>query len=409
MSVIEPGPASSVSLVARAQGILLHPKAEWEKIDAEPATIQGLYIGYVCILAAIPAIATLIGSEAFGHGVLGIVYRPPIIGAVVMAIIAYVLALVGVFVLALIIDALAPSFDGQKNQIQAFKIAAYSGTAGWVAGIFAIFPPLGALAWLGSLYGLYLLFVGLPKLMKAPEDKALGYTAVTIIVSFVISLAIGLTAGAVGGMAMLGAGGFGHGEVGSLTGTVHLPGGASVDVAKLDAASKAMQASAAQMQAATAGQPAAAGAIKAVAPDSLKALLPDSLPAGFARTEVSATSAGAAGVGGSHAEGVYTKGGGQITLQVTDLAAMGALAALGGAIDVNSSKETATGYEKVGKVDGRLTTEEFDRQSHSGKYSVVVDDRFVVEADGSGVDIDALKGAVGAIGFDRLTGLAAAA
>lgn len=408
MSVVEPGPTSS-SLVTRAQAILMQPKAEWDKIDAEPATIQGLYVGYVCILAAIPVVASFIGSVVFGHSLLGIVYRAPIISAVVGAVLGYVLALVGVFVLALVIDALAPSFGGQKNQIQAFKVAAYSGTAGWVVGIVGIFPPLAPLALLGSLYGLYLLYLGLPKVMKAPEDKALGYTAVTIIVSIIISVVIGAVAAGVGGAAMFGAGGFARNDPGTVTGTMHLPGGGSVDMAKLAAAGAAMQASANQMQAAQDGKPTPAGAIKPVAAEALKALLPSALAAGFARTEVSASSAGAAGVGGSHAEGVYANNGGQITLEVTDLAAMGALAALGGAVDVESSKQTATGYEKIGKIDGRLTTEEFDNQSHSGKYSVVVDDRFVVEADGSGVDIGALKDAVKTIPMDRLSGLAASA
>ena len=160
------------------------------------------------------------------------------------------------------------------------------------------------------------------------------------------------------------------------------------------------------MQAQANGQPAPAGAVHAVAADTLKALLPAALPSGFSRTEVSASSAGAAGVGGSNAEGVYTKGDGRITLQVTDLAAMGALAAMGGAINVQSDRETATSYEKVGKVDGRLTTESFDNQDRSGKYSVVVANRFVVDAEGSGIAIDDLKAAVAAVGIDKLEGMA---
>jgi len=90
-----------------------------------------------------------------------------------------------VFVLALIIDALAPTFGGQKNPIQALKVAAYSATAAWVAGIFGLIPALGFLGLLG-LYSLYLLFLGLPILMKAPEDKAMGYTLVVIVAAIVL-------------------------------------------------------------------------------------------------------------------------------------------------------------------------------------------------------------------------------
>src|SRR3546814_6606106 len=70
------------------------------------------------------------------------------------------------------------------------KVAAYSATAAWVAGIFAIVPSLAMLSILG-LYSLYLLYLGLPRLMKAPEEKALAYTAVTIVAAIVLAVIIG--------------------------------------------------------------------------------------------------------------------------------------------------------------------------------------------------------------------------
>ncbi len=399
MSVTEPGPAGSASLIARVQGILLHPGPEWDKIDTEPATTQGLYAGYVCILAVIGPLAAAVGGLVFGHSFLGITYHPSVTSVIIGAVVAYVLALVSVFVLALVIDALAPNFDGHKNQIQALKIAAYSGTAGWIAGTFGIIPSLAPLAALGGLYNLYLLYVGLPKLMKAPQEKALGYTVVTIVVALVLFLVVAAIGGAVisatGGLGHMGAAGVMGAEGGTLSGNLHV-GGANVDLGKLQAAANSMQAQ----------QNGQAGAIKAAPAETLKALLPAALPAGFARTETEASAGGVGGVSSSTAQGVYARGGQRITLRVTDMAAMAALAAMGGAVDLQQDKETATGYEKIGKVDGRLTTEEFDRQSKTGKYSVVVANRFMVEANGEGVDINDLKGAVSSVGFGRLEGLA---
>jgi hypothetical protein len=170
-----------MSLVARAKAILLSPKTEWGVIDAEQATVGSLYIGYIMPLAAIPAVASFIGL-----GVVGISgYRWGMVSALTMAVTSYVGALVGTFVLALIVDALAPTFGGQKNQIQALKVAAYSSTASWMAGIFSLIPALSWLAILG-LYSLYLLFLGLPRLMKAPQEKAAGYTVVAIICAIVV-------------------------------------------------------------------------------------------------------------------------------------------------------------------------------------------------------------------------------
>jgi len=137
----------------------------------------------------------------------------------------------------------------------------------------------------------------------------------------------------------------------------------------------------------------------------LKGLLPDNV-AGAPRTEISAVSAGAAGMGGSDAEATYQNGDAHITLKVADIAAAGGLAALAGAVNVQEDRQTTTGYEKVQTINGRLTTEKYDNQDKSGEYSVMVASRFVISADGSGVSMDQLKAAVASVGPDRLEALA---
>jgi Yip1 domain len=179
-------------LVTRAKNILIQPKAEWELIDAEPASVGGIYRNWVVILAAIPPLATLIGSLVFGISLLGVTYRPGVVEALGAAITSYVLTLIGVYVLALIIDALAPQFGGTPNRVQAVKVAAYSSTAAWVGGIFGLMPSLALLGVLFGLYSLYLLYLGLPRLMKAPADKAVAYTVVTILAAIVVAILIGI-------------------------------------------------------------------------------------------------------------------------------------------------------------------------------------------------------------------------
>lgn len=187
-----------MQLVDRAKNILLMPAKEWAVIDAETTTIKDLYVGYAVVLAAIGPIASIIGFGVFGLHVpfTGVVYRWPLDTAIEHAILSYLLSLGGVYVLALIIDNLAPTFGGQKNQMQALKVAVYSSTASWVAGIFMIIPALGILGLLG-LYSLYLLYAGLPVLMKAPADKAMGYTVVTIICAIVLYFILALVTGAI--------------------------------------------------------------------------------------------------------------------------------------------------------------------------------------------------------------------
>jgi hypothetical protein len=177
--------------IARIRGILLEPRKEWPAIAAEPTTPAALYTGWVIPLAAIGPIASVIGLTAFG-------VRLPFVGRYVLpfgsilssALLRYVGALVGVWILAYIIDRLAPNFGGQSDSLAALKVAAYSSTAAWLAGIFGLLPMI---AWLGllGLYGIYLCYLGLPVLMKSPAERAVGYTAVVVVVGIVIFVVIG--------------------------------------------------------------------------------------------------------------------------------------------------------------------------------------------------------------------------
>jgi hypothetical protein len=180
-----------MNLTDRVKNILLQPAQEWPVIEKESTSISELYRSYIVPLAAIGPIASIIGLSFVGMSVsYSGAFRVPLMTAIGQAVVNYVLALAGVYVLALVIDALAPTFQGKKNAVQALKVAAYSSTAAWLVAIFIIVPALAFLQIVG-LYSLYLLYLGLPALMKAPQDKALVYTIVVIIAAVVIFTIIG--------------------------------------------------------------------------------------------------------------------------------------------------------------------------------------------------------------------------
>ena len=181
-----------MNLVARAKGILTNPRQEWAAIDAEPLDLGQLLVGYVLPLAAIGPIATIIGWSTFG---LGGLIRPSMGTVISMAITSYVMTVIGIFVLAWVINALAPTFNATPSMPQAIKVAAYSATAAWIAGIFNIMPALAVIGGILRLYSLYLCWVGLPILMKAPPEKATSYVIVVIIVLVIIYVVIGAMVG----------------------------------------------------------------------------------------------------------------------------------------------------------------------------------------------------------------------
>lgn len=184
MAMVGPEPVSN-KLVERIKRILFTPEAEWTRIEAEPATVKALFTGYACILAAIGPVAQLIGGQLFGYHALWLSYHPPLLSSILGAIVNYLLALAGIFVLAIVIDELAPQFGGRKDRLQAFKLAIYAWTAAWIAGIFQLVPQVSAIGIIG-VYSLYLLYLGVPRLMKAPQDKALIYSIVAVIVAIVV-------------------------------------------------------------------------------------------------------------------------------------------------------------------------------------------------------------------------------
>lgn len=198
MSLLDP--AMQRKLVDRVRAIILKPKEEWLVIDKEQTDVATLFRTYVAPLAAIPPIATFLGTVIFGGSATAAGFaRPTVGGALVSAIVSYLLSLVGVYVIARVIDYLAPRNGGQANPVQAFKVSAYSSTPSWIAGIFSLVPALSALGILG-IYGVYLLYLGLPPLMKAPAEKATSYAVSVIAVTIAVYIVIFIIAGIVIGI-----------------------------------------------------------------------------------------------------------------------------------------------------------------------------------------------------------------
>ena len=187
------------NIVERAKSVCVSPDSTWAVIASERTEAAPLITGYVLPLAGAAALAQVIGLSVVGQnlGLLG-TYRLPITTGLGLAIASVVWAAVGVVVMSFIIDALAPTFGAEKSREQALKVAVYSATPVWVAGVLQIIPVLGVVVLFGSLYALYLLYLGLPRLMKCPADKTPGYLGSVIAAAIVIGLIGSLVVGRIG-------------------------------------------------------------------------------------------------------------------------------------------------------------------------------------------------------------------
>jgi hypothetical protein len=185
-----------MNLQTRVINILTKPKGEWPVIAAEPASVAALYTGYIMPLAAIPAVCTFLGFSVLGSALtfLGVLGFGPLYWFA-HAIVSYVLGLVGVYVGAVVIQKLAPSFQSEANFLQALKLVAYASTATWVGGVFSLIPPLAILSILAGLYGIYLFYLGVTPLMKTPQDKVIPYMVVAAIAIIVVYAVVSLLTG----------------------------------------------------------------------------------------------------------------------------------------------------------------------------------------------------------------------
>jgi Yip1 domain/zinc-ribbon domain len=459
--------ARTPAIVARIKGILLTPKTEWPVIAREPTTTAELYTGYVMLLAAFTAVLSLVRSSVIGVRVpFGDTVRLPLTTGLMSAVVAFVMGLIGIFVVGVIINVLAPTFGGQKDQRQALKTAAYAFTPGWLSAVFYLLPSMGTLLqFLAGVYGIYLLYLGLPVLMRSKPDKAVGYTATVVICTIVLFMVIGaVMAGfgvGLGRMAGLGptaesqeiqreqAAAQTGNVIGNMLGTdeqgkaglqtaisnmmkageeaerqqraaaasgsntvASAAGGAAAAAGAAGASTAgavAGTADAPNIASATGGLVSALGGalggskrVAAVDFHSLEALLPDSLP-GMTRVNAEGSDQAALGVKTSSAVGDYKDDkGGHVKVKITDVSAVSGLMDIANGMVGATHSESSTGYEKDVTVSGRSLHEKYDAQAESGEVDTVVAKRFDVDVSGEKVNMEALVSYLGSVDFGKL-------
>ncbi|MFA6615783.1 MAG: Yip1 family protein [Hydrogenophaga sp.] len=405
-----------MNIIQRVQDILFKPKETWPAIAAETDDIPSIYKNYLIYLAAIPAVATFIGMSLIGFGGFGMHFRVPIVSGLVNMVVGFVLSLAMIYVLALIANELAPRFQGEKNLPNAFKLVAYGATAGLVGGIFNLLPSLSMLGLLAALYSIYLLYTGVPVMMKTPQDKSLVYTAVLIVCGIVA----GLIVGAVSAI-------FTGGSKASMMGkapadmTIKVPGTEiKVDTAKLEEAGKKMEEAAKRMEEAQArGDGAAAGkalgemmgalgggaAAKAMDTSALRAFVPEQL-GGLARTSFEVSSNQTMGLSMASVEASYERDNQQLDVKVIDVGAVPALAMGMMAWTATSmERETQDSVERIYQRDGLSFKEAYGKNGSHAELMVALPNGVLVEFDGRGLGIDEVKTALGRFDLKGLAGL----
>lgn len=389
----EGGQPTRTPMIARIKALLLTPRTEWPAIEAEQASVAALFSGYAMLLALVPAVASFLRNGVLGYGIMGLHIRGSIASALALAVGQYFTALIGVALIAFVIAFTAPLFGGISTRASAFRLAIYSATASWLAALFILIPGLSVLGLLG-LYSAYLLYTGLGPVMKVPQDRAIPLTAIIVVIGVLLSVLMSTLMLPISGLF---AGLTADTEKAITVSSDERPGEhvtVTLDSDKIKEASE-------KLAAAGKGE----GVAKPVDPAGLKALLPAAI-AGYQRGAIQSESSSAAGIGGSEASANYSANGRQVSIKLTDMAAMGALTGLGAALNVRHEEEKDGGFERTRTENGQIVSEKWDAASHSGEYSRSVANRFMISVNGEAESFDQLKAMGEAIDARALAALA---
>ena len=386
--------------VDRVKAILLSPRTEWPRIDAEPATPQDLVRNYLVWLALIPAVASLIGLSLVGFSAYGVTVRVPFLSGLWRAIVSVAMTVAGVAVLAWVANWLAPRFKGRQDYVSAFKLVTYASTAALVVGVLNLVPALSALTILGTLYSLYLMYLGLPVLMKCPQEKAVFYTVAMMVAGFLLGLVT---------LAFTALFGPGIPEAQRAEVKVQTPRGeVAVDTRKLDDFAKKMESAARKIDEATkSGDPAALGKATSEALGAafggdrkpldiaaLKALVPETV-AGLARTDWETESGAAMGVPAAKARAVYRgSGDASVKIEILDLGGVSRMLGAAAWAATVGERETRDRVERVYREGERVVRERVAKGDGDAEYALILANGVMIEAEGRGVGLTALKQAV---------------
>ena len=378
------------ALLQRVLDILMRPRETWLKINAEDGNPGRIYLGYLVFLAAIPAVAGFIGYSLVGVGAFGISVRVPVVQGLVSMVVGYVLSLAMVYVLALIANMLAPRFQAQQDMGSAFKLVAYASTAGMLGGVFSILPSLAMLGLLAALYSVYLIYSGIPVLMKAPQEKAVGYTAALVVCGILAGIVVGLATSLVTpGARGLGAGMAGMGDTGSVT--MKVPGtDIKIDTGRLEEASRKMEEAQAKgdtqaaAKAATEMMGAALGGKggEPFAPKLLRDTLPERV-GDLPRTAIEARSESAMGMQFTHVSAQYTHEDKELEIQIQDLGAVPALRmAMAGWATTTAESENADEVERIYRQGDTTIKESYRKDGSSADVALMLPNGVMVQAYG---------------------------
>lgn len=183
-----------MAILNHTLGIFLHPDSEWESIRQEQRSFQSVFFGHIPFLALIPCVSAYVGVTKVGWTIGD---GAPVLlaaeSALAFCTLAYMGLLIGVYLFGEFINWMARTYgvqdDKQRRHDESGAMAVYVSTPMFLAGIFNIYPQLWLIVIslsIAGVYTVYLIYEGMPILMRLDKERAFMYSSSVITVGLVL-------------------------------------------------------------------------------------------------------------------------------------------------------------------------------------------------------------------------------
>jgi len=394
----------------RVRNILLEPGTEWPKIASEAASVKGIVQTYLIWLLGLAAVVSFLSMAVIGVGGFFATVRFGLFASLAQAFIGAMASLLTIYLMSLLVNALAPSFGGSKNSTNAFKLVAYASTAALLGSVLSIVPWIGwLLAFAAGLYSIFLMYKGLPILMQSPQEKSMLFTLVLIVAGIVLSVLIGAVSAmfspAMDSSAL---------SISSKNGNAELNSGILAQLEdRVDALNKNMKSAEASGDLTQVATAAATGlnsllggdsARKPLTVEAIKEYVPADL-GGFKRESFSAESQTVMGIEVTKATARYREGEKSLTLEVLDSGATASLLSIARWAISESDRETDQLTERSFQRGDRTYRQVEHKDGSSATHDVMLKNGVMVTAQATKMTLAEAQAVVDAIGLDLLEAL----
>ena len=175
-------------------GMIFRPTATWQQLASKSDEAIKARLLLILALAAIPAVAFYYGTTQVGWDIRdGEIVRITEASATPLAVLFYAALVSTIVVIGLMCHWMSKTYDAASFPLKGVVMVGYACIPVYLAGAAAVYPIWGLdilLATLACSYTIRLLYLGVPPMMKVPEDRGMLYASALFLVFLVYAVVI---------------------------------------------------------------------------------------------------------------------------------------------------------------------------------------------------------------------------